>query len=163
MATVGLVDSGPMGTEVVVEYGLPALFVAAFLAGSLVPFPSEAAMIALLASGADPATAVAVAATGNFLGAVTLFWLGRRLVAGKSVPFASRLGGKNPERVESGLRAARRWGAPVLLLSWVPILGDVLVLAAAMVGVRALPFAVFTATGKLLRFGGVAFLTLQVA
>lgn len=120
-------------------------------------------MIALLASGADPATAVAVAATGNFLGAVTLFWLGRRLVAGKSVPFASRLGGKNPERVESGLRAARRWGAPVLLLSWVPILGDVLVLAAAMVGVRALPFAVFTATGKLLRFGGVAFLTLQVA
>lgn len=145
--------------ELVLQYGLPALFFAAFLAGSVVPFPSEAAMIALLAAGADPYGAVAVAALGNFLGAATLFWLGRRLVSGKSSRFAARMTARHPERVESSLRAARRWGAPVLLLTWLPIVGDLLVLAAALVGIRALPFAAFTATGKLLRFAAVAALS----
>lgn len=148
-----------MGTEFVLACGMPALFVVAFLAGSVVPLPSEAAMIVLLGAGADPGVTVGVAAAGNFLGAVTLFVLGKGLTAGKGAGFVARMVAKDPRRVESSLRAARRYGAPVLLLTWLPIVGDLLVIAAGMIGMRALPFAAFTATGKLLRFAAVATLT----
>lgn len=147
-----------MDPALVLQYGLPALFVVAFLAGSVVPFPSEAAMIALLGTGADPWVVVPIAAAGNFLGAVTIFVLGRMFVAGRSSRLAARMAAKDPKRIESSLRAARRWGAPVLLLTWLPIVGDLLVLAAGMVGIRTVPFAAFTATGKFLRFAAVAWL-----
>lgn len=149
--------------EAVLLYGLPALFVAAFLAGSIVPFPSEAALVALLGAGSEPVPTVLVASTGNFLGAVTIYALGRKIAAGHRARTAARRITKNPERLESSLRTARRWGAPVLLLSWLPIVGDVLVLASGMVGIRIFPFAAFTASGKLVRFAAVAYLALAVS
>ncbi|HWV37344.1 MAG TPA: VTT domain-containing protein [Vulgatibacter sp.] len=147
-------------------YGLPGLFAVAFLAGSIVPIPSEALMIALLLGGTEPVFTVAVAAAGNFLGAATLFWLGRRLGradGGGLVGWATRATRSDPARLERAIASMRRWGPPALLLSWAPLLGDLLVVGAGAIRVGVVPFALFTAAGKSARFAAVAAATLAAA
>lgn len=142
-----------------VTYGLPGLFVLAFLAGSIVPVPSEALMIALLAGGAEPIPTVAVATAGNFLGAATLFWLGRYAGKGEKgglVGWATRATRADPARFDRAMATMRRWGPAALLLSWAPLLGDLLVIGAGAIGVGVVPFAIFTAIGKSARFLVVA-------
>jgi membrane protein YqaA with SNARE-associated domain len=55
----------------------------------------------------------------------------------------------------------RRHGAPALLLSWVPIVGDGIVVLAGATRVPFLPFSLWTAAGKGARYAVVAWLALQ--
>jgi len=147
-------------------YGLPGLFVLAFLAASILPLPSEALMIALLLGGTHPVITVVVAFAGNMLGAVTLYWIGKRLVharRGKIERWLARVAKIDVQRLERAMLRLQRSGPPALLLSWMPVLGDLLVLASGSVGVRPVPFAVFTGIGKAARFVVVAVATLAAA
>jgi membrane protein YqaA with SNARE-associated domain len=132
--------------------GLAGLGASAFLAGSLVPLPSEAVLAALLAAGGDPLACVAVASVANTLGAATLLWAGRggRQVAEK------RLTPGALDRLASAQAHVARFGALALLLAWLPVVGDVLVLAAGMLRVRWLPALVALALGKSARYAFVA-------
>ena len=51
-----------------------------------------------------------------------------------------------------------RFGQPALLLSWVPIIGDAIVVVAGGIGVPFLPFSVWVVAGKLARYAAVAWL-----
>ena len=141
-------------------FGLPGLFLAAFLAGSIVPLPSEAVAVALVAGGVSPAVVVGVATAGNLCGAATLYALGIGfhgfLAAGRGPSrlqaLARRFDSADSRRAATRLR---RYGAPLLLLSWLPVAGDALVVAAGTVGVRPLSFLLFTTAGKALRYVAV--------
>ncbi|SEU16589.1 YqaA family protein [Stigmatella erecta] len=147
-------DPGTLAT-----WGLPGLFLIAMMAGSVVPVPSEALLVAIIYGGVAPSTAATVATVGNVLGALSLYVLGQWVSRGGG----GRLGrwvarrrereGPRLARAEAWMRA---WGAPVLILSWMPVVGDVFVLGAGVAGVRLLPFLIFTAMGKGLRYGIVA-------
>lgn len=144
-------------------WGLPGLFLIAMLAGSVVPAPSEALLAALIYAGQPPASAVAVATVGNVLGAVTLYALGRWVSHGGGGPvgrWVERRSVKEGPRLERAKARLRTWGAPVLLLSWLPVVGDVFVLAGGFVGVQPLPFVTFVTLGKGLRY---LFVALSVA
>ncbi|MBN1206895.1 MAG: DedA family protein [Myxococcaceae bacterium] len=140
-------------------WGLPGLFIIAMLAGSIVPMPSEALLVAVITGGVSPALAVTVATVGNVLGALSLYLLGRWVAKGGGGRlgrwFARRSAREGPrlERAQARLRA---WGSPLLVLSWLPVLGDAFVLAAGLGGVRGAHFLVFTALGKGLRYLFVA-------
>mgnify|MGYP000933290877 CR=1 FL=1 len=92
---------------------LSALFVSAFTSATLLPGTSDAALVAVLWH--NPALAwqaLAVATLGNSLGGMLSYGLGRLL----------------PEKIrhrfsDKTVRYCQRWGAPVLLLSWLPLLG----------------------------------------
>ena|SRR5688572_19915363 len=133
------------------EYG--GLFAAAFLAATLLPLPSEVPLVLLVRSERHIFWPVIVATAGNFLGASTTYWLARGVIA----RFTST-------RQDTGGRALslfRRYGAPVLLMSWVPVIGDAIV---AVAGAARLPFAAFSAwtiAGKLVRYAVVAWLALR--
>ena len=106
------------------ENGYPALFLLSFLASTLVPLGSEWLLAILLANNFDPTIVVPVATVGNTLGALSTYaiglWGGPYLV--RQVLRISH---------NSQLRAQcyfNRYGCWVLLLSWVPILGDPLCL-----------------------------------
>ncbi|MDY7229062.1 YqaA family protein [Hyalangium rubrum] len=140
-------------------WGLPGLFVVAMLAGSVVPMPSEALLVAILHGGGSPVWAVMVATVGNVLGALSLYLLGlwvARGGGGRLGRWASRRMEREGPRLERARERLRRWGAPALVLSWLPVVGDAFVLAAGVVGVRAVPFLVFTTLGKGLRYAFVA-------
>jgi membrane protein YqaA with SNARE-associated domain len=129
---------------------LLTLFFWSFLAATVLPLSSEAPLLIYVRFYEQVAIPVLVATIGNYLGACTTYWLGRRTAQALA---------KEPEAARNNTRSARlmrRFGQPVLLLSWVPILGDALV---ALAGAMRLPFGAFSfwvATGKGLRYLAVA-------
>lgn len=134
------------------QYGLLGLFGLAFLAATLFPVASEAALVALVASGMDPAACVLVATVGNTLGAVTTWGVGKWGSSG----VLSGIFGLAPERRGQAERLFGRFGVWSLFLSWAPLIGDALCFVA---GIFALPFFRFLPPvflGKLARYAVLA-------
>ena len=53
-------------TQLLVDYGYWGMFLSAFLAGSFLPFSSEAVMLALLATGVDPVLLLVYGSIGMY-------------------------------------------------------------------------------------------------
>ncbi len=118
---------------------LGSLFASSFLAATLLPGGSELVFAGLLLSGAVTLwPALAVATLGNTLGGLSSYLVGRLV----------------PER-KTGNRAAdwvQRHGALVLLLSWAPLIGDALCVAAGWLRLNAWWATLFIAMGKFARY-----------
>lgn len=145
--------------ESLATWGLPGLFAVAFVAGSIFAAPSEVVLAGAIAAGHSPYVSVVVATVGNVLGAATLFALTRyaaRKAEGRLQRWLSRRSEGQRERLERGHGWFRRYGSPVLLLSWLPVIGDALVLVAGALRIGWLPFAVFVTLGKGARYALVA-------
>ena len=141
-----------MGDGLLEYLGLLAL---SFLAATVLPLSSEVALAALVRAERQVVAPVLVATLGNYLGACTTFWLGRR--AGRALA-TREVTPTPPERTTARLSRTllRRFGQPALLLSWVPVIGDGLV---ALAGAVEAPFGAFSfwvVLGKGLRYLAVA-------
>ena len=122
---------------------LAALFAASFVAATLFPLPSEAALFAYLKLHPDQtALAVTVATVGNTAGGMTSYLLGRVI----------------PRKELKQLRTVERHGATILLLAWLPLVGDALCVAAGWLRVNWALALGFMAAGRLARYLVVAFL-----
>jgi membrane protein YqaA with SNARE-associated domain len=121
------------------SFGLGTLFLGSFLAATLLPGGSEVVFAGvLMTSAADLWPALAVATLGNTLGGSSSYLVGRLI----------------PDRKLTGraLECVRRWGSPVLLLSWVPIIGDALCVAAGWLRLNIWLSVLFMALGKFGRY-----------
>ena len=58
-------------SQILADWGYWGLFFSAFIAGSILPFSSEAVMIVLVHMGLDPVLCVAAASLGNTLGGMS--------------------------------------------------------------------------------------------
>lgn len=119
--------------------GLGALFLSSFVSATLLPGGSELLLFALLAD--SPRLfwpALAVATLGNTLGGLSSYLLGR-LVPQRTLPVRQ-------------IAWLQRFGAPALLLSWAPLVGDALCLAAGWLRVRPVKAALYLALGKGVRY-----------
>ena len=118
--------------------GLLGLALSSFISATLLPGTSELVLLAVLQQHPDQFwTAIGIATLGNTLGAMTSYVLGRL------VP--NRVDGKSIERV-------RRYGYPVLLFAWVPVVGDALPLAAGWLRFEPWRSALLLAVGKFARY-----------
>ncbi|MDO9244003.1 MAG: YqaA family protein [Rhodocyclaceae bacterium] len=148
------------------EAGLFGLFLASFLAATLLPGGSEVALVALLlAHPEQAATALLLATLGNTLGGMTTYGLGRLIPLSIGVTEGNPRGTGEmaPSTVQFTRRHAdtlRRWGPAVLLLSWAPLAGDALCAAAGWLRLPLLPCALWMAAGKGARYAFLAWLTL---
>jgi membrane protein YqaA with SNARE-associated domain len=121
---------------------LLSLFASSFLAATLLPGGSEAVLFAVLKAYPETLwTALAVATLGNTLGGMVSFGMGWLL------PQTQQL--KHVEKV-------RKFGAPVLLLSWVPLIGDALCLAAGWLRLNPWQAVLYIAIGKFARYWVIA-------
>ncbi|KJS07975.1 MAG: hypothetical protein VR73_07565 [Gammaproteobacteria bacterium BRH_c0] len=126
---------------------LVGLFFSGFVSATLLPGGSEALLFYLARDQTADRAALWLAATsGNTLGGMTNWMLGRWL----STATLSRRWGAHHQR---GLALLQRWGAPVLLLSWLPVIGDPLTLVAGWLRIHWLPALLLIAIGKGLRYG----------
>jgi membrane protein YqaA with SNARE-associated domain len=140
------------------ELGHIGLFIAAFLAATILPLSSEIVLSALLLSGLSPTTLVIIATTGNVLGSLTNYALGY---------WASLVVVKKWLRMSEGdfLRAEQRftkYGVFSLCFAWVPIIGDPLTAMAGVLRVRLHWFLILVTAGKLLRYVVISYMVLQV-
>ncbi|MDH5425320.1 MAG: DedA family protein [Gammaproteobacteria bacterium] len=128
------------------SFGLWSLFFSAFLSSTLLPGSSEALLAAYLSQGFEPYSLLAVATVGNTIGGLTSWWIGYWLI--KKYPHSV------PERISPrAIERIRHWGWPVLLLSWLPLVGDPLCVAAGWLRINVYWSLLAIATGKLIRYG----------
>ena len=125
---------------------LLGLLAASFLASTLVPLPSEAALFAYLQAYPERAAlAVALATLGNTAGGMTSYLIGRFIPRSE---FNSR-----------AMNLVRRWGAPVTFLAFLPLIGDALCVAAGWLRIHWFAALAFMAAGRLARYTVVALLS----
>ena len=116
------------------------LFVASFLSATVLPGSSEVVFrTMLLHETASNWMTLLVATVGNTLGGITTFFLGRFLPT-RRLPSAQLLSN------------VQRWGGLSLLISWVPLLGDAVCLAAGWLRTHLMLSIVCIAIGKFFRY-----------
>lgn len=117
---------------------LGALFISAFLSATLLPGGSEAVLAAVLHLNPQVVVpALLLATVGNTLGGMSTYALAR-IFPRKELP--------------PRLASVRRYGSAILLLSWVPLIGDALCAAAGALRLNWFACLCWMAMGKGLRY-----------
>ncbi|QMV52795.1 YqaA family protein [Ewingella americana] len=130
---------------------LISLFSSSFLSATLLPGNSEILLVGLLTAGsASPLLLVLAASFGNTLGGITNIIIGRLLPKLK------------PQRcLDTALGWLNRFGPAALLLSWLPVVGDVLCVLAGWLRMPWGPVVFFLLIGKTVRYVVLTAITLQ--
>ncbi|PSJ79514.1 YqaA family protein [Neisseria iguanae] len=122
-------------------YAYIALAFSAFTSATILPGTSEAAFAAFAYRFPEHALAACLCAGGlNGLGSMVSYGMGR-LLPDKNRPS------------EKTIRWFERYGAWILLLAWVPLIGDALPVAAGWLRLGWFKCTVILLIGKLLRYG----------
>ena len=129
------------------DAGLWGLFSSAFISSTLLPGGSEALLLWMSANTAySNFSLLAVASVGNTLGGMTSWLLGFAM--------ERRLERNHPlkDSTQKALARIRKYGSPALLLSWLPVVGDPLCLAAGYVRCNPWLSALYIFIGKAARY-----------
>lgn len=134
------------------------LFLTAFGAATILPLQSEWVVVGLLLNGKHPwESIVLIASLGNILGSMVNWLLGRSFAH-----FQNRrwfpVDQKKMKRAEGWYQ---RYGRGSLLLSWVPVVGDPLTVAAGVLREPLWSFAVLVGIAKTGRYLVLAAITLN--
>jgi membrane protein YqaA with SNARE-associated domain len=128
--------------------GLWGLFFSAFASATVLPGSSEIVMSALVAAFPDIwLTAFFVALAGNVLGCVLTYWMGWGGREGLARFSSVKVDLEHPR-----IQRLRRWGPPGLFLSFLPLVGDALVLAAGWLKMPFWTSMAWIAAGKGARY-----------
>ncbi|MGE5386142.1 MAG: YqaA family protein [Betaproteobacteria bacterium] len=123
------------------ESGLAGLTLASFLSATILPGGSEALLWAFLRLHPEQlSNALLLCTLGNTAGGMTSWWCGKVLPRWRKLETLP-----HKEKVE-------RWGSPILLFAWAPIVGDALCVAAGWLRLHWLPCCLFMAAGKFARY-----------
>ena len=128
--------------------GLLGLFLGSALAASIFPFSSDALYIAILAATRNPVGCLVAGTTGNWAGSLLTYglgWLGKWEWIEKWLKVSR-------EKLEKHQKSVQRYGAWLALLSGIPIIGDILVLALGFYRTAPGWTFVLLLVGKLARF-----------
>lgn len=140
------------------ELGYIGLFIASFLAATILPLSSELVLSALLANGLPPISLVIIATIGNVLGSLTNYALGYWASLGLVKKWLKL----SEEEFVSAEQRFKKYGVLSLFFAWVPIIGDPLTVMAGILRIRLLWFVILVTAGKLTRYIVISYITLQV-
>ncbi|MBP3227797.1 MAG: DedA family protein [Bacteroidaceae bacterium] len=135
-------------TQFLIDIGVPGMFIAAFLAGSVAPFSSEVVMVGLAALGVSPTELLVWGTLGNTLGAVLNYWIGS---LGKT-EWITRYLHVKPERLQRGMAMVYSHGAWCGLLAFLPVLGSMVSVSLGYMRVSLWRCTLAFLTGKLVRY-----------
>lgn len=130
------------------DYGAAGMFIAAFLAGSFMPFSSEIVMAGLYEAGVGSTPLLLWGTLGNVLGALFNYGIG---TLGKE-EWIVRYAKVSPAKLARGTDYVRRYGAWAGLLAWVPLLGSLITVALGYMRVNVVLSMANCAIGKLARY-----------
>lgn len=131
-----------------IELGYLGLFLASFLATTVVPFSSEIVISVLLANDFDFVSCLSVATIGNWLGGISSYALG---YVGNWDTLEKYFGVKKT-KVESVKKHLDQWGNSLAFLCWLPIIGDVFAVGLGFFRVQFTNVALWMLFGKMVRY-----------
>lgn len=130
------------------DYSLWGLFLASFLAATVVPFSSEALLTILIVNGTDAYTAVLVATAGNWLGGMSSYGIG---YLGRWEWIEKYLHVKR-ESIEKWHNRLYKRGAIFAFLSWLPGVGDIFAVGLGLIRANVWITAIAMLIGKFARY-----------
>ena len=131
-----------------VEYGYIGLFLASFLAATILPFGSEFVFVTLIAFRLDPWLCTIIASVGNWLGGMTNYYLGR---LGKTEWIEKYLKVKK-EKIEKIQQWLHGKGAVMAFFSFLPAVGDIIALALGYMRANVYIVNICMFLGKFIRY-----------
>ncbi len=134
--------------EFLFDYGYEGLFLAAFLAATLLPVGSEIVLTFLLMNDYNPVLLLGVATSGNVIGSLANYFVG--IMGGNWI--MTRLLRLSDSEITLAEIRFKKYGSWVLLFSWVPVIGDPLTLVAGILKSNIWLFILFVTLGKFLRY-----------
>lgn len=112
-------------TQLLIDWGLPGLFISALLAGSIVPFSSELVVVALVKLGLPPIACLLSATLGNTVGGMTCYYMGR---LGK-ISWIEKYFKVKKEKVDQMVNFLQGKGAMMAFFTFLPAIGEVIAIA----------------------------------
>ena len=119
-----------------------------FLAATILPIGSEPYYMGIVAQSQSLALPLFLATLGNTLGGMTTFLIGRKggNIANK------RMSDKNKARYERARQFIKKYGPVSLVMSWIPIVGDILVTIGGVMKLPVQPALFWMTLGKFFRY-----------
>jgi membrane protein YqaA with SNARE-associated domain len=133
---------------VFVSLGYLGLFIASFLAATVVPFSSEVVFSALVYGGLDAWSCVFVATAGNWLGGLSCYFVGK---LGK-IEWVEKYLRIKKEKLEKWLDKIHRYGDWFAFFSFLPGIGDAIAVASGFFRCNFWVVAISMLLGKFIRY-----------
>lgn len=130
------------------NYGYTGMAIAAFLAGSFIPFSSEAVMLALYAAGLHPWALILSGTIGNVSGSMFNYGIGR---FGKPEWISKYLHVKQ-DRIEKTKRFMAGRGAWMGIFAFLPILGSAITIVLGLMRANIIISTTSISIGKFIRY-----------
>jgi membrane protein YqaA with SNARE-associated domain len=130
-----------------IYFGYFGLFLAAFLAATILPFSSEGILLVMLTQHFDPYICLLLATIGNVLGGIVNYWIGR--IAKPS--WLAKVG-VNTAKLEQFSQRIQKHGFWLALLAWVPLIGDPLTVALGFFRIDFWKVTLLMSVGKFSRY-----------
>lgn len=141
------------------QWGFLGLFLGSFLAGSIVPFSSEALVVACVgALHMDPVTSLLVALAGNVSGGMTCYYIGH---LGK-IEWIEKYAHVSEEKLSRALHFMKNRGAWMGFFAFVPMLGTAISVALGYVRSNLWIVLVTMTIGKLIRYAVLIWGSLKI-
>ena len=128
--------------------GYLGLFIAGFLAATILPFSSEGLLAVALLNGFDPIICLIIITSGNWFGSITTYGIGYL----GNVDWIEKYFKINREKIEKTKSYLVKYGTLLALFVWAPIIGDVLALSLGYFKINFILTAIFMLIGKFFRY-----------
>ena len=134
--------------QLLTDWGYVGMFLSAFLAGTILPFSSEAVLLACIGLGLDPVASTLATTAGNALGGLTCYWIGH---LGK-MEWIEKYFKVDQKQMDKATRFIHGRGSWMALFSFLPVIGDAILIVLGLMRANIWIVAVSMTVGKLLRY-----------
>ena len=125
------------------------LFIISLLAATILPLSSEIVLTTMLLTNLfEKNILLIVASSGNILGSIFNWYLGKKITIFKDRKWFP----VSPEQLNKSQKYFQKYGLWSLLLAWVPVIGDPLTLLAGVLKVRFSIFFILVSLSKISRY-----------
>lgn len=130
------------------EWGYFGLFLASFLAATILPLSSELVLSILIVNNYDLAICLVVATLGNWVGGMSSYalgWLAKWSLIEKHLRIKK-------ERIQSFKFKIENWGSFIAFFCWLPIVGDPLAVGLGVLKTNVIKVSIWMLIGKMIRY-----------
>ena len=143
--------------QFLIDWGYVGMFIGAFLAGTVVPFSSELVLLTCVGLGLDPILSTLITTAGNILGGLTCYWIGYL----GELEWIEKYFGVSKKKLDTAQRFVNGKGAWIAFLSFIPVLGDAMLVSLGLMKANFWIFTLSMSLGKLIRYSVIVYTGLQ--
>lgn len=130
------------------DLGYLGLFIASFLAATIIPFSSEFVLSGVLAAGGDPALSLLTATMGNWTGGLTSYWIGW-LGKFEWIEKYLKIPRQKLEKWQRRVEGKEWW---IAFFCWLPGIGDIIAVVLGLLKTNFWLTSIGMLIGKALRY-----------